>query len=86
MLNDISAKCHIDDLHPFADTEYGDAFPEGMLQGIQLKNIQSGINIPGTIDMLAEKGGSNVTTSRKQKTVAGKNIGRIQGDKGFLGQ
>ena len=56
MLNDISAKCHIDDLHPFADTEYGDAFPEGMLQGIQLKNIQSGINIPGTIDMLAEKG------------------------------
>ncbi len=75
-----AAQPHIDDLHALADAQYGHVPLQGQVQGLELQNIQPGVNIAGTVVLFPEEGGCDVPAAGKKQSIAGGQVFRIPCD------
>lgn len=77
MLTNGTAKMNINDLHSFTDAEYGSVPFDEEIQSLKLEDIQFGINLPGAVLLLSEKGRSNVPAAGKQQSAAVRTLFRV---------
>ena len=69
MLEDGAAQADVDDLHPLADAK-DRALPfEKKLQGLELRDIQFDVDIPGALVFLSEESRGNIAAPRQQQAV-----------------
>ena len=77
MLTYGAAKVSVDDLHSLADTENGPAPFDEQVKALKLKDIQLGIDLSGTVILLAEEGGRNVSAAGKEQSTAVRTLFRV---------
>ena len=70
---------NVNDLHSLTDAEYGFVPFDEEIQSLELNDIQFGINLPGTVVLLSEKGRGNVSAAGEQQSIAVRTLFRIQG-------
>ncbi len=83
MLYDGSAEKYIYNLHPLTDAENRFFVAQGLFQGLELNNIQFGINVSGAIVFLPEKCRCDIPAAGQDKAVAG--VDFAEGKRGLAG-
>lgn len=78
VLDDGAAERDIDELHPLADAEDGDAGAQAQLQRLELQDIQLGVDVHGAAIAFPEKGGRDIAAARQQEPVAGNHLAGVQ--------
>ncbi len=82
ILQNGSAKRHVDQLHAFADAEDGLVLPDAELQRLKLENIQFCVNMIGAIIFFSEESGRDISAAgQKESGTAADIFGRQRGDK-----
>lgn len=73
VLNDGAAEKNIDNLHPFADSEYRLMIAQSLFHGFKLDNVQFCVYIFRAVIFLPEKSGCNIAAARQKHAAAGGN-------------
>ena len=69
ILNDAASQADIDQLHAFADAEYGKIFSQKRAKEEKLKPVQFGIHGTGSLIFLMKKSRVNVAAPRKNESI-----------------
>ena len=69
ILNDASSQADVDQLHAFADAEYGKIFSQKRAKEEKLKPVQFGIHGTGSLIFLMKKSRVNVAAPRKNESI-----------------